>query len=139
MPDRSVSSSPNPFAPTAEVLQQPAIFGDAQLAREAFLFRVIDLKTPIACRLTYSGWWFVQRISVDGRRVWWKVSWLNLERVIRFSVPHRIESAIGAETGAGEADQNLIDGRIEIDFGRGLRIRRFRVWFDDELTFDQIA
>ncbi len=31
------------------------------------------------------------------------------------------------------------EGRIEIEFGRGLMIRRFRLWVANELVYDEIS
>ncbi|TWU59203.1 hypothetical protein Poly51_19890 [Rubripirellula tenax] len=116
----------NPFAPAASVDDEIGVCGDARLIRSGFLFRIIEFETPRKCGLRYSGWWFLQRVWVDDHKVWSKVSWLNLSRNIEFRLP-----------ADRFPDESLV--RIEIVFRPGLVIRRFRVWMDEQLAFDQIS
>jgi hypothetical protein len=37
-----------------------------------------------------------------------------------------------------EVDPNEPDGRIEIEFTRGLMVRRFRLWIGESLVYDEI-
>ncbi|MCD0458954.1 hypothetical protein [Roseiconus lacunae] len=98
----------------------------ASLAERTFLYRVIDFRSPQEFQLRYSGWWFRQTVQVSGITVWSKISWLDIDRTVRFSLPESI-------------DPHGRDGRIEIDFSRGLQIRRFRVWIDDQLIYDEVT
>ncbi|MCC9601389.1 hypothetical protein LOC67_12610 [Stieleria sp. JC731] len=76
-------------------------------------------------QLRYSGWWFRQTIAISGFVVWSKISWLDIDRQVEFQLP-------------AEVDPQRRPGRIEIDFSRGLRIRRFRVWIDEHLVYDEV-
>lgn len=116
----------NPFRPSAEIDTEKGVTGTARLLRSGFLFRLIELNVPMPIRLRYSGWWFVQRIDVNGVRVWTKISWLNLSRQIQFVLPAEIDPA-----------RRPVN--IEIDFRPGLLIRRFRVWVDGQMEFDQVS
>ena len=53
------------------------------------------------------------------------ISWAAILREIDFCVP-------------GSEGTPQTDGRIEIEFSTGLRIRRFRVWLSGEIVFDEI-
>jgi hypothetical protein len=121
----------NPFLPSAEIETEKGVTGDARLVRSSFLFRIIELDSPfpksqIPIRLRYSGWWFVQRVDVNGIRAWTKISWLDLSRQIQFDLP-------------AEVDSQCRPVNIEINFRPGLMIRRFRIWVDGQLQFDQVA
>ncbi|TWU55740.1 hypothetical protein [Rubripirellula reticaptiva] len=118
--------SKNPFSPSLLIADEKGVCGDVRLVRSSFLFRVIDLGLPLPCRLTYSGWWFLQRVWIDDRKVWSTVSWLALARRIEFPLP-------------ADLDERRRTIRIEIDFRPGLMIRRFRVWVGEELALDQIS
>ena len=76
--------------------------------------------------MKYSGWWFVQRIDVNGVRAWTKISWLDLSRQIQFDLPAEIDRA-----------RRTVN--VEINFRPGLLIRRFRVWIDGQMEFDQVS
>ncbi|WP_145168769.1 hypothetical protein [Rubripirellula lacrimiformis] len=77
-------------------------------------------------QLTYSGWWFVQRIRINNQPVWRKVSWLRIDREIEIRLPPQVDP-----------DQRPL--RIEINFGPALRIRRFRVWLGGQPIYDEEA
>lgn len=116
----------NPFRPSAEIDTEKGVTGTARLLRSGFLFRVIELNFPGKVHLRYSGWWFVQRVDVNGIRVWTKISWLDLSRRIQFALPVEVDPA-----------RRLVN--IEINFRPGLLIQRFRVWVDGQMEFDQVA
>ena len=126
---------PNPYSATTNLTDHTGIFTDsAQLIRSAFLYRMIRLDDlPIrgatgadGCVVTYSGWWFWQRVKVDAQIVWSQVSWVSLSRTIEFKFPP-----------SREGDSTL-QGGIEIDFAPGLRIKRFRLSVDGQVVFDEI-
>ncbi|GAA4461552.1 hypothetical protein [Novipirellula rosea] len=134
----------NPFEPPIELPSEKGVFGDhATLITRRFLYRVIRYQRPFTGRLVYSGWWFRQKIEINGVVVWWKVSWLNISPDVSFTIP--AEAFANQQVGDDASPENdsvpsqPIQGRIEIQFTRGLRIRRFRVWFDQQLAYDEIA
>lgn len=75
--------------------------------------------------LEYNGWWFVQRVRIDDELVWWAISWLTLERQIQF----RIKSP---------QSDDYVDGKLEIDFGRRLQIKRFTFRASSRIVYDEI-
>ena len=126
---------PNPFAPTGFVPNETGIFGGARRLNSGFLYRVIDLGTEQRGEqmlLVYTGWWFLQRVYVQGKRRWWAVSWLTIHRNIEFSVARLTGTTLENQE---SPDQRV---RIEIDFGRSLVIRRFRIWVDGQIRYDEI-
>lgn len=147
---------PNPYSATTNLTSRDGIFADsAILVRSSFLYRIIRLLRPELGQdkdssrqadeglvdettasetdlIIYSGWWFWQRVTFNGHRVWSKVSWVALNREIEFRIP--------AGFSRSSIDQNRERvGKIEIDFGPGLRIRRFRLWMDDVIVLDEIV
>ena len=90
------------------------------------MYRVIEFDAPIACQMVYDGWWFRQKIEINGHVAWVRISWLTIHRKVEFRVPKSV-------------DASEPEGRIEIEFGRGLGIRRFRVWLAGELAYDEIS
>ncbi len=117
----------NPYSVSTKTPLQTGFFGDhASRTEGAFLYRVVEISKPIATRFVYSGWWFRQTIDFDGLRVWSKISWLTIDRVVSFELPWEI-------------DGQRRSGRVEIDFGRGLQIRRFRIWIGDDLVYDEVT
>lgn len=101
-------------------------FGDhASTKAGAFLYRVVEIRHPISAEFVYSGWWFHQSISIAGTRVWGQISWLTIQKRAEFTLPPSV-------------DPECRTGRIEIDFSRGLQIRRFRIWIADELIYDEV-
>ncbi|MFG0262585.1 MAG: hypothetical protein ACF788_09370 [Novipirellula sp. JB048] len=151
----------NPFQPPIELPSERGVFGDhATLITRRFLYRKIRHDRPFPATLVYSGWWFRQKVEINDSVMWWKVSWIHLSSDIAFTVPReilahrvqgdadqRVEERVPREqetADVGAADENAISpsqpirGRINIQFTRGLRIRRFRVWFDRQLVYDEI-
>ncbi|QEF99513.1 hypothetical protein Mal15_35780 [Stieleria maiorica] len=117
----------NPYSVTAEAPLQKGYFGEHSHRKEgAFLYRVVEIRHPIEAELVYSGWWFRQTIDIAGRRVWRRISWIGLKKLAEFKLPESI-------------DPYRRPGRIEIDFSRGLRIRRFRIWIGDQLVYDEVT
>jgi len=117
----------NPYSVTSKTPPQTGFFGQHATRRDAaFLYRVIEIRHPVEAELVYSGWWFRQTIDIAGERVWSQISWLSIAPKVEFRLPESI------------APSGLL-GRIEIDFARGLRIRRFRVWIDDQLVYDEVV
>ena len=131
---------PNPYATPAPLPSGPAAAGssgenaagvplqapppDRQRVRGGFLYRELDFGEPLGGRLTYTGWWFVQRVYWNDRLLWRAVSWWSLRREIAFRLPP-------------ESVAQGIAGRIAIDFGPGLRIRRFTVWCDEHRIYQE--
>lgn len=115
----------NPFAPPSSVTLERGVFGGARQKRSGFLYRVIDIDSPVQTQLVYSGWWFRQKLELDGLLVWFRISWLTITRQADFRLPASI-------------DPDQSPGKLEIEFGRGLAIRRFRVWIQDQLIYDEI-
>ena len=117
----------NPYSVTAASPLQKGYFGEhSSLIEGAFLYRVVEIRHPIDAEFVYSGWWFLQRIRINGRKVWSKISWLTIKDRVEFQLPESI-------------DPEKRSGRIEIDFGRGLRFRRFRIWIGDQLVYDEVV
>jgi hypothetical protein len=65
--------------------------------------------------------------------VWWAISWTTIRS--RISVNLSEQPGFESELAAGFPGHL----RIEINFIRGLRIRRFRVWLDDQIRYDEIC
>lgn len=133
-------SKPNPFAPAKSVQEEIGVFGDAVLLKKAFLYRVIRFgehsrmtaeNSDSILDLTYSGWWFVQRVHVNGLLVWWAISWRSIWPLIEIDLTKRLPEL--REIGLPKKI------KIELDFTTGLRIRRFRVWLDQEIRYDEIS
>jgi hypothetical protein len=116
----------NPYAVSATLTDERGIFGShAELIRGGLLHREIQLQAPISGTFIYDGRWFRQKITINGIKAWFRISWLTIYRHAEFKLPVEID-----------ADQPT--GRIEIAFSRGLMIRRFRVWIADQLVYDEI-
>ncbi|MDF1840316.1 MAG: hypothetical protein P1U77_02715 [Rubripirellula sp.] len=115
----------NPFAVTNVAPLETGTFGTSKRIRRNFLYRVIEIGPPHLFQLVYDGWWFRQKVEIDGVLVSRRISWLSIQRKVKFQVPSNVDS-------------NQPTGRIEIDFTRGLMIRRFRLWIGDELVYDEI-
>ncbi|WP_233148500.1 hypothetical protein [Rhodopirellula sp. MGV] len=117
----------NPYSVSSEAPLQTGIFTErASLIDRTFLYRVIEIRSPLEFELCYSGWWFRQSIQIAGVTAWSKISWLDIDRNVEFRLPESI-------------DPEQRRGQIEIDFARGLRIRRFRVWVADQLVYDEVV
>lgn len=86
--------------------------------------------------LTYSGWWFWQRIKINEQRVWSAISWLSLHRSIDLSIPSQF--ILPADSNAELVHPDVLRGNVEIHFGPGLSIRRFRILIEDQVRYDEI-
>lgn len=116
----------NPFDASKILVDEKGVFADgATLKRRSLLFRVIDFEIPFHGRLVYDGWWFWQRVTLDGVRVWSKISWLRIEPRFEFRLPV-------------ELDPQQSVCRIDIIFGFGLSIRRFQVTVGGIIAYDEI-
>lgn len=113
----------NPYATTSQVESTADSFGWARRRRGGFLFRWIDVEQPIELSIVYSGWWFVQRLRINDKLIWWKISWLRIERKITVDLPTEID-----------AENRVVE--IDITFGPALWIKRFQVWLDGETLYD---
>lgn len=87
------------------------------------MYRWIDVKQPLPLSIVYTGWWFVQRLKIDDRLIWWKISWLRIERRISLDLP-------------SEIDSQMRPLEIEITFGPALWITRFQIWLAAETIYD---
>ncbi len=117
---------PNPFEPAAEIADQPgAVSESARLDKKFFLYREIDFEQPLVAKFVYTGWWFRQAIYFDQTPVWFRISWTKIHTELAFQLPPSIDPL-----------QRL--GQVEIEFTRGLMIRRFRIWFDAKIVYDEI-
>lgn len=116
----------NPYAFIPKTESKSNYFGDfATRLGAGFLFRQIELTAPAPMTLTYNGWWFRQRILVDQEVVFQCISWTKIRK--------RLEFEFTAPAGL------LHQGSIEIDFSKGLRIQRFRIWIDDFIVYDEVV
>jgi len=116
----------NPFSPPSTLSHQKAVCGDARLLQSGFLYRVIEFEQPLGFRLEYSGWWFWQRVRINGNRVWFRISWLRIWSQLEFDLP-------------AEVDSSQPEVKIEISFRPGLIIQRFRIWVAQQIVFDQVS
>ena len=115
----------NPYAPAKEVSPTKAeVFDGGRRIRGGFLYREIQIETEPPLYFIYSGWWFVQRVTVNGIGCWSKISWLNLDRQIRFALPKSVDS-----------QQRLIE--IEIQFGPSLAIKGFNIWYQGDPIYTE--
>ena len=115
----------NPYAVTA-VTDELGVFSDrARRLRAGFLYREVELQAPFTANFVYDGWWFRQKITFNGITAWFRISWLTILRTAEFRVP-------------AEVDPREPKGRVEIEFSRGLSIRRFRIWIEEKLIYDEI-
>tara|TARA_B110000495_G_C23014527_1_gene600588 strand:+ start:27 stop:386 length:360 start_codon:yes stop_codon:yes gene_type:complete len=118
--------TPNPFSSPTQIPTERGVFGDARLIKKGFLYRVVEFETPFRCQLIYNGWWFRQTITLNGHLAWSQISWLTIERNADFDVPE-------------QASTHSSPGKIEIEFGRTLMIRRFRIWIDNRIVYDEVT
>jgi hypothetical protein len=115
----------NPFSASNLIPDQRGVFGSARRIRSGFLYRVIEVDAPVRCRMVYDGWWFRQKIEISGNVAWFQISWLTIRRRVDFRIPEQVDPA---EPQAA----------IEIHFGPGLTIRRFRLWIAEQIVYDEI-
>lgn len=118
----------NPFAPPDLIEETDrGVYGDhARCLRKTLLYREIRFDGSIEGLFIYDGWWFRQKITLNGNSVWFRISWLNIHRNAAFDLPTSI-------------DPLQRRCRVEIEFSQFLLIRRFRVWLDGETLYDEIA
>ncbi|MBB3206966.1 hypothetical protein FHS27_002780 [Rhodopirellula rubra] len=123
----------NPFAVSVSAPLEKGIFADhAVLKRHGFLFRVVEFDHPLDGTLTYSGWWFRQTVEINGQSCWFQISWLKIHSRFEFVLPDTIE----IDPGWGDSSDRSM--AVEIDFSRGLLIRRFRIWLAGQILYDEI-
>lgn len=115
----------NPFSIPRELPSERGVFGDARLIKKSFLYRVIELERPIPVRFVYNGWWFRQTVKISNHMAWSQISWLTIERNAEFEIPEVVSAG-------------RLPCKIEIDFARALMIKRFRIWIDENLVYDEI-
>ena len=119
------SSGISPFTVVSKPPIEGGVFGDKATRTEGgFLYRVIEISQPVEFEFVYSAWWFRQTIDVEGLRVWRQISWLWIKDRAEFLLPAAIDP-----------QQRTV--AMKIDFSRGLRIRRFRIWIADHLIYDE--
>ncbi|MEM9367451.1 MAG: hypothetical protein AAGD07_15780 [Planctomycetota bacterium] len=139
-------------APSEESV--PSTSRHAELRRKGFLFREWDVANPFQGRLIYSGWWFRQQVTLDGEPLYFAISWLTIRPRLVFELPPSIQLDPQWRSNNAESQADTLDPSIgsesrddkasnprrlefEIDFTRGLRIRRFRIWLAGRLLFDE--
>jgi hypothetical protein len=69
--------------------------------------------------LSWSAWKLFQRVEVDDKTVWFRISWIRIHNRMKFRLP---------------------DGRhglIEIQFGMAAQVKQFQFWVDNELVFEE--
>jgi len=126
-------TTPNPFATSTQSTLEKGVFGGhAVLRRRGFLFRVVEFDSPFAATLIYSGWWFRQTVEIDARPCWFEISWLKIRSKLEFQLP----SEIPLDPAWGDSGERSMS--VEIEFSRGLLIRRFRIWLAGRILYDEI-
>jgi len=117
----------NPFAPATILDDERGVFANSATRRRAmFVYRKIEFTEPFRGELVYDGWWFRQQVTINGMTTWWRVSWVSFHKLIEFNLP-------------AEVDSRQSPVRIDIQFGRGLGIRRFQVTIGGIIAYDEIA
>lgn len=117
----------NPFDPSRILLDEKGVFADnARLVERTLLYRVIDFEQPFVGRFVYDGWWFRQVVTINGLRVWVRISWLRIHRRLEFVLPV-------------ELDPEQRPCRIDIEFGVGLSMRRFQITVGGMVCYDEIC
>lgn len=113
------------------------VFSDhARLVERSFLYRVVEVTGPFQARLTYSGWWFRQVLLIDQTPCWFQISWLKIHPRIEIDLPVSVPVAPGWAGPECVASRRLA---LQLDFSRGLRIRRFRIWLAGRILYDEIT
>ncbi|MEM9827817.1 MAG: hypothetical protein AAF958_14595 [Planctomycetota bacterium] len=117
----------NPYAPASEIgPESGSSFADSKRLRGGFLFRELQLDGCFPCQFRYTGWWFVQRVYINEKCLWWEISWLTLRRHISINLPADIDP-----------QRRSLD--VEIQFGRGLLMSRFQVWIGGQTVYDELT
>ena len=113
----------NPYAATSRVDLTPESYAGAHRRRSSFLYRWIEVDDPIPLSILFSGWWFIQRLRVNGRLLWWKISWLRIERRITAHLP-------------ADIDPQTRPLQIEITFAPALQITRYQIHLANQTLYD---
>ncbi|MEZ6089488.1 MAG: hypothetical protein R3C05_15960 [Pirellulaceae bacterium] len=115
----------NPYASPTPLKFEPGIFmlGGNRSAR-GLLHRTIAFTEPFQTVLDYDGKHFRQRVLIGGHRVWHCISWVRIHPKIEFVWP--------AEIAGSDAP-----GRIEMRFNRLLWIKRFVIYLNDRVIYDE--
>ncbi len=117
----------NPFQPSSLLDHEPGVFADhAQRLDHGFLYRVIDLRSPLTLHFVYDAWWFWQRVYVNEVRIWSRISWLRIERSVDVVLP-------------AEIDPEQRRFQVDVQFGPGLRFRRFQIVIGGIVEYDEIC
>jgi hypothetical protein len=117
----------NPYLPPVPLAQSQQPYQvPARLLRGGFLFRDIQFHYPFEFRFRYSGWNFIQRIRIDGQIVWRKISWIVIHRQAEFFVPESLDPA-------------GLPYRMVIEFGFGLRMRRFQLLRGNAIIWEDLG
>lgn len=126
----------NPFAVSSQNALEKGVFSEfATLRRRTFLYREIDFRSPFEGMFVYNGWWFRQIITINGHPCWFQISWLTIAAKFEFDLP--TEVALEDNWTFLHGDQRNLRG--EIQFTRGLMIRRFRLWLCETVIYDEIV
>jgi hypothetical protein len=106
----------NPYAPTKSPGHGAVFLGRGQPTWIGWLSRKLEFDDHC---LSWTAWKLFQRIEVDQRTVWFRVSWVRIHSTMKFYLP---------------------DGRpglVEIQFGWAAQVKRFQFWVDHELVFEE--
>lgn len=126
----------NPFEASKSEEIHRGVFSDhAVLTAKSFLYRRISVQSPFTGDLLYTGWWFRQLVAVDGQVCWFQISWLNIRPRFEIDLPESV-AIDPAWSGRDHPQPRRL--RFEIDFSRGLRIRRLRIWLAGRMLYDEI-
>lgn len=125
-----MDASSNPFAPPKTATDIDTLRkelraqenGDPVCVYRGLLEREVIAPGEKGWKLEYSGINFRQRIRLNGKTVWWCITWIWFQRFIHFRAP--------ASPGQPDADW-----MVEVFVGRFLRIARFRVVINGQEVF----
>ena len=140
----------NPFSVSSLAPLERGVFAEHAVRKRAtFLYRHIRFEKPFQADFIYSGWWFRQRVKLDEHVCWYQISWLTIRPRFEFELPEMIELPCEAlrlvvddRTGPETRHSSQSSPRkvsVEIDFSRGLMIRRFRIWLGGRILYDEIS
>lgn|GEM_PF-2143186 len=128
--DRSQPIS-NPFSPPAtklgldelkSALTEDDLATEAVCVRRTLLGREVVSAGPTPWTLEYSGLHFRQIVRVNGRTVWWCLTWVWFSRFIEFRQPLL----------PGAPDSHWM---VEVVVGRFMRLDIFRIVIDGKEVF----
>jgi len=103
-------------------IHQDELASGAICTERSLLAREIVMPGARGWRIDYSGVNFRQRIRLNGRTVWWCITWIWFQRFITFRAPIQ----------EGEPEAEWL---IEIVVGRFLKIDRFRISINGQDVF----